>query len=216
MSWTSWTRNSLTALAVCVLLPLGVAGCGTGQAHGRGSAVSSSPVGKVLDDTDETGRHLREVDREDAPEVGVEVTPDSGGGWDVLLTFRNFRLSPAHAKPRAVPGRGLAYLFLDGHRVARLHTREFHLAGHLVPRGTHHVTARLYADDGTVWAVRGKKVESTADITASGADADSGADPDPDPGAASDQGAGPTVFHSAVRRSTASPPATTTAFTAGR
>jgi hypothetical protein len=50
-----------------------------------------------------------------------------------------------------------------------LRTAEYHLAGELVPRGTHHVTARLYADDRTAWAVHGKPVESTADITASGA-----------------------------------------------
>ncbi|MGW0767921.1 hypothetical protein [Streptomyces sp. NPDC002676] len=172
MSWTSWTRSSLTVLAVCLLLPFGAAGCGTGEAHGSGGAVSSSPVGKVLDDTDETGRHLREVGKHDAPEVGVEVTPDSVGGWDVRLTFQHFRFSATGAKPKAVSGRGLACLFVDGRRVARLHTPEFHLAGRLVPRGTHHVTARLYADDDTVWAVHGRKVESTADITASGADAD--------------------------------------------
>ncbi|MET9829941.1 hypothetical protein ABZ078_11600 [Streptomyces sp. NPDC006385] len=39
-----------------------------------------------------------------------------------------------------------------------------------VPRGTHHVTVQLHADDGTVWAVDGTPVESTADLTASGAE----------------------------------------------
>ena len=34
-------------------------------------------------------------------------------------------------------------------------------------RGTHHLTARLYADDHTVWAVADKPVEATADLTAS-------------------------------------------------
>jgi hypothetical protein len=66
-----------------------------------------------------------------------------------------------------VAGRGVARLYVDGRTVARLRTAECRLAGRLVPRGTHHITARLYADDGTVWAVRGKPIESTADITAS-------------------------------------------------
>lgn len=157
-------------LAVCVLLPFGVQGCGTGEAHGQGDTVSPSPVGKVLDNTDETGRHLREVATKSAPEVGVEVAPDAAGGWDVLLRPRHFRFSPAGTKPKAVPGRGLAYLFVDGRLVTRLRKPAHHLAGRLVPHGTHHVTARLYADDGTVWAVHGKPVESTADITASGAE----------------------------------------------
>ncbi|MFE1880757.1 hypothetical protein [Streptomyces diastatochromogenes] len=166
----SWTRRTLIGLVVCALLPLGAQGCGTGEAHGGAGAVSPSPVGKVLDDTDGTGRHLREVGKKDAPEVGVEVTPDTGGGWDVRLTLRHFRFSPAGARRKAVPGHGLANLFVDGRPVTRLRAPEYHLPPRLVPHGTHHVTARLYADDGTVWAVHGKPVESTADITASGAE----------------------------------------------
>ncbi|MES4890845.1 hypothetical protein [Streptomyces sp. NPDC096012] len=192
MSWTTLrtprtpTRRSLAALAVCVLLPCAAAGCATGEAHGRGSMPSPSPVGKVLDDTDDTGRHLREVAKRDAPEVGVEVTPDSGGGWDVRLAFHRFRCSAPGARPAAAPGRGLAHLFVDGRRVARLRAPEYHLPGRLVPRGTHHVTARLYADDGTVWAVHGRPVQSTADITAS----DSGSDADADGGAGAGVGHG--------------------------
>ncbi|MEV6835107.1 hypothetical protein AB0N17_11405 [Streptomyces sp. NPDC051133] len=162
----SWTRRSLAALAVCVLLPLTAAGCT--EDRDPGGTASPSPVGKVLDGTDETGRHLREVTGENAPEVGVEVTPDAHGGWDVRLTFRHFRCSPPGARPAPVTGRGLAYLFVDGRRVARLRTHGYHLPARLVPRGTHHVTARLYADDGTVWAVQGKPVQRTADITVSG------------------------------------------------
>jgi len=167
MAWRSWTRGLLTAGAVCLLLPFGAGGCGAGAARGGGSP-SASPVGKVLDDTDESGRHLREVGKDDAPEVGIEVTPDPAGGWKVRLRLRHFRLSPAGTAARPAAHRGLAYLFVDGHRVSRLRIPAHHLS--LLPHGTHHVTARLYADDGTVWAVHGKPVENTADITASGAE----------------------------------------------
>ncbi|WP_210586423.1 hypothetical protein [Streptomyces sp. GESEQ-35] len=166
----SWTRALLAALAVCVLLLVGAAGCGSGDAGERKNqknGESMSPVGELLDDTDAEGRHLREVDGEDAPEVGVEVQPDADEGWDVRLTIRNFRFSPPGAKAEAVPGRGLAQLFVDGRSVARLRTSAYRLPAGLVPRGTHQVTARLYADDGTVWAVDGEPVESTADVTAS-------------------------------------------------
>ncbi|MEU3857540.1 hypothetical protein AB0F03_09235 [Streptomyces sp. NPDC028722] len=169
MSWIKWTRGPLAALAVYVLLPLGAAACATGEAHG--GTVPSSPAGTVLDVTDGTGRNLREMARKDAPGVGIEVTPAAGGGWDVRLAFRRFRSSAPGVRPVAVTGRGFVSLFVDGHRVARPRTPAFHLAAALVPHGTHHVTARLYADDGTVWAVRGKPVESTADVTVSGAEA---------------------------------------------
>ncbi|MFF7355515.1 hypothetical protein ACFZA1_23130 [Streptomyces filipinensis] len=168
MPSTSWTRRTLAALTACVLLPLGAAGCTTGRA--QAGTVTTSPIGQVLDDTDDTGRHLREVDPKSAPEVGVEVTPHSGGGWDVRLAFHRFRCSASGAGPAAVTGRGLAYLFVDGHRVTRLRSPRYQLADRLVPHGTHHVTARLYADDGTVWAVHGKPVQSTADITVSDAE----------------------------------------------
>ncbi|MFH9014286.1 hypothetical protein ACH4C6_23255 [Streptomyces sp. NPDC017943] len=162
----SWTRAPRAVLAVCVLVPAGLAGCGSGgDAPERQD--SPAPVGRLLDDRDQQGRAYREVEPEGAPDVGVEVQPDAAGAWDVRLSVRNFRFSPAGTAPRAAAGRGLAHLYVDGHLVARLRAPQYRLAADLVPRGTHHVTARLHADDGTVWAVDGKPVESTADITAS-------------------------------------------------
>ncbi|MGW3987843.1 hypothetical protein [Streptomyces sp. NPDC004830] len=161
----SWTCAPRAVLAVCVLVPVGLAGCGSGDAPERQD--SPAPVGRLLDDRDQQGRAYREVEPEGAPDVGVEVQPDAGGAWDVRLSVRNFRFSPAGTTPRAAAGRGLAHLYVDGRLVARLRAPRYRLAADLVPRGTHHVTARLHADDGTVWAVDGKPVESTADITAS-------------------------------------------------
>ena len=163
----SWTRGPLAALVVCVLMLAGSAGCGSGGAHQGKNGASPSPAGRLLDHTDAQGRHYREVADPGAPDVEIEVAPDTGDSWDVRLTVHHFRFSPAGTRPRAVPGRGTAWLYLDGTVVARLRTPRHRLAAGLVPRGTHHLTARLYADDGTVWAVHGKPVESTADITES-------------------------------------------------
>ncbi|MEW2072725.1 hypothetical protein ACH4FA_15800 [Streptomyces sp. NPDC017966] len=183
----SWTRSLITALAVCVALLAGSVGCGPSGARGQ-DGKPSSPAGELLDERDEEGRPYREVDEEDAPAVGVEVTPDTDGGWDVRLTVRNFRFSPDGTGGRAVAGRGLAHLELNGRRVALLRTPEYHLPGHSVPRGTHHVTARLYADDGSVWAVDGEPVESTADITVS--DREPGPGPSAEPAATPPPGQG--------------------------
>jgi len=165
---TSWTRRRRAALAVGVLLPLCAAGCGTSGGQDPGArAQPTASAGRLIDHTDEQGRPYREVDAAGAPGIGVEVRPDTGGDWDVRLRVRRFRFSPAGTAARARAGRGLAHLLVDGRLVGRLRTTEYHLPARLVPRGTHHVTARLYADDGTVWAVAGKPVQSTADITAS-------------------------------------------------
>ncbi|MFJ3441861.1 hypothetical protein ACIPM2_11880 [Streptomyces sp. NPDC086081] len=163
----SWTRGPLAVLAVCVLSLAGSAGCGSSSGGAPDDGASPSPVGRLLDDRDTEGRPYREVERDGAPDVGVEVQPDAGGGWDVRLTVRNFRFSPAGSAARAVAGRGLAHLYVDGRLVARLRAPEYRLPARLVPRGTHQVTARLYADDGTVWAVDGEPVETTADVTTS-------------------------------------------------
>ncbi|WNM34173.1 nuclear transport factor 2 family protein [Streptomyces sp. Li-HN-5-11] len=167
---SSWTRGLPAALAVCAVLLAGAAGCGSSGAHGGKEGESSAPAGRLLDHTDEEGQHYREVDKKGAPDVGVEVRPDAGGSWDVRLTVRRFRFSPSGTAARATAGRGLVHLLVDGRLVCRLRTPEYRLAARLVPHGTHHVTARLYADDGTVWAVAGRPVQSTADITASAPD----------------------------------------------
>ncbi|KES06834.1 hypothetical protein BU52_11665 [Streptomyces toyocaensis] len=173
----TWRRSIFTALAVCVVLAAGSAGCDSRAARDQ-DGVSASPVGRLLDERDEDGRPLREVDGRNAPGVGVEVTPDSGG-WDVRLRVRNFRFSPDGTGERAVAGRGLAHLEVNGRRVALLRTPEYHLPGGMVPRGTHQITVRLYADDGSAWAVDGEPVESTADITVS--EREPGDDPGAEP-----------------------------------
>ncbi|MFI2415548.1 hypothetical protein [Streptomyces sp. NPDC018947] len=163
----SWTRGASAALAVCVLLLTGSAGCGSRGREEPVTGTTPTSAGRLLDRTDEDGRRYREAHAGRPPEVGIEVEPAAGDGWDVRLTVRAFRFSPRGTPARAVPGRGVAHLFVDGDLVTRLRGPRHRLAAGLVPRGTHRVTARLYADDGTVWAVGGEPVESTADVTAS-------------------------------------------------
>jgi hypothetical protein len=150
-------------------------------------------VGKLLDDTDKQGRHLRQVSKKGAPEVGIEVQPDTQDTWDVRLTVRHFRFSPGGTKPKPAAGRGFVALFVDDRLVTRLRGTAYRLPARLVPRGTHHVTARLYADDGTVWAVRGEPVQSTADITSSAPGATPGPSGTPKPTATSNCGAHPST-----------------------
>ncbi|WP_406214775.1 hypothetical protein [Streptomyces canus] len=163
----SWTRGFIALLAVCVVLVTGSVSCGASGAQERKDGQSVSPVGKVLDDTDEEGRHYREVDKDNAPDVGIEVQPNTDNSWSVRLTVENFTFSPAGTKAKAVSGRGVAVVFVDDRPVTTLRAPSCRLAAAYVPQGTHKVTARLYADDGTVWAVDGDPVESTADVTAS-------------------------------------------------
>ncbi|MBO1331932.1 hypothetical protein [Streptomyces sp. VRA16 Mangrove soil] len=164
MPRTSPARALAATLLTCALLT-GLAGCGDDDGGPR-------HVGTVLDKTDAEGRHLRQIPGKDAPDVGLVVQPDPGpdGGWDIRIRVRNFRLSPRGTEARAVHGRGYVQLYLDGRRLTLLRAVDYRLPGDRVTRGTHKVTARLYADDRTVWAVEGEPVEATADLTASGAE----------------------------------------------
>ena len=118
----SWTRGLLALLAVCVLLATGSVSCGSSGAQEQKDGQSVSPVGKVLDDTDHEGRHYREVDTENAPEVGIEVQPNADDSWSVRLTVENFTFSAAGGKAKAVSGRGVAVLFVDDRPVTTLRT----------------------------------------------------------------------------------------------
>ncbi|MZD04397.1 hypothetical protein GTW43_04785 [Streptomyces sp. SID5785] len=156
-------RRALAAALLACALAGGTAGCGDDDGGPR-------RVGTLLDRTDDEGHRYREIPDRDAPEVGVTVQPDRdpARGWDVRLRVRHFRLSPAGTGAHAVHGRGYVRLYLDGHPLARLGAPVHRLAQDRIGRGTHQVTVRLYADDDTVWAVGGRAVEATADLTSSG------------------------------------------------
>lgn len=149
----------------------GTLGCsGAAGATGTPSSGATGPAaaGRLIDARDADGRQYREVPERQAPEADLVVSPDPRSGWDLHLTLHRFRLTPAQQGARtAVAGRGRVELSLDGRRLAVLHAPRYHLPAHLLSRGTHQLTARLYADDGTVWAVHGEPVESTAALTAS-------------------------------------------------
>lgn len=158
-------------LALAVLLAGGaVAGCGgratTHHKPGTSHEQASGNVGTLLTADDGAGHRLREVPAEGAPEVQLTARPDSEDGWNLQLTVKNFRFTPDSVGGAALPGAGHAHLELDGRKLARLYGPWFHLPAAQVPEGTHTLTVRLYADDHTAWAVAGKPVEGTLQLTA--------------------------------------------------
>jgi hypothetical protein len=180
-----------TALAAWILLTgvlAGTAGCsdaagGTGTPRPAGATTASTApfAGRLIDARDARGHRYREVPEKGAPQVAVEVQPAASGtgdGWDLRLTLHHFRFSPpartGHPARRALAGRGAAELLLDGHPLALLHGPAYHLPVRLASRGTHQLTVCLHADDGTVWAVDGTPIQSTAALTVSEASLDAG------------------------------------------
>lgn len=165
------TTRTAVLLAVALLLVGGAAaGCGgratTHHKPGTTHEQASGGVGTLLTAEDGSGHRLREVPAEGAPEVQLTARPDSVDGWNLQLTVKNYRFTPDSTGGAALPGAGHAHLELDGRKLARLYGTWYHLPAAQVPEGAHTLTVRLYADDHTAWAVSGKPVEGTLQLTA--------------------------------------------------
>ncbi|MFF9349760.1 hypothetical protein [Streptomyces sp. NPDC014734] len=176
------TRPGITvaALITAAALVLGASACGgratTHHKPGTGHEQATGDVGRLLDADDGTGHRLRQVDAEGAPGVTVAVRPDTEDGWNVHLAVRNFRFTPDSVGGAALPGRGHARLFLDGRPLARVYGSWYHLSDSLVRAtgGGTGLTARLYADDHTAWAVGTAPVQATASLAPGTAPAGNG------------------------------------------
>ncbi|MFC9249719.1 hypothetical protein ACFT7S_38465 [Streptomyces sp. NPDC057136] len=159
------------ALLLAAGLVLGVGGCGgrptTHHKPGTSHEQADGTVGRLLAADDGTGHRLRQVDAAGAPGVRLSARPDSEDGWNIHLTVRNFRFTPDSVGGAALPGRGHARLFLDGRPLARTYGAWHHLPATLVrgAGGSGSLTARLYADDHTAWAVDGKSIQTTIPLT---------------------------------------------------
>lgn len=163
--------RSAALLALALLLACGAAtGCGgratTHHKPGTSHEQASGSVGTLLTADDGAGHRLREVPAQGAPEVQLTVRPDSEDGWNLQLAVKNYRFTPDSTGGAALPGAGHAHLELDGRKLARLYGPWFHLPATQVPEGAHTLTVRLYADDHTAWAVSGKPVQATTQLTA--------------------------------------------------
>ncbi|AWZ18600.1 hypothetical protein [Streptomyces sp. ICC1] len=164
-------RRTAALLALALLLAGGSAtGCGgratTHHKPGTTHEQASGEAGTLLTADDGAGHRLREVPAEGAPEVQLTARPDTEDGWNLQLAVKNFHFTPDSTGGGALPGAGHAHLELDGRKLARLYGPWFHLPAAQVPEGAHTLTVRLYADDHTAWAVAGKPVEGTLQLTA--------------------------------------------------
>nr|WP_185302960.1 hypothetical protein [Streptomyces finlayi] len=165
-------RGRGAALLLAAGLVLGAGGCGgrptTHHKPGTSHEQADGTVGRLLAAHDGTGHRLRQVDAAGAPGVTLSARSDSEEGWNIHLTVRAFRFTPDSVGGAALPGRGHARLFLDGRPLTRMYGAWHHLPATLVRAagGSGSLTARLYADDHTAWAVGGKPIQTTVPLTA--------------------------------------------------
>ncbi|MFI8827994.1 hypothetical protein [Streptomyces sp. NPDC053431] len=213
-------RRAARAVTVLLALVLGaaaVAGCGglatTHHKPGTGHQEATGDNGTLLAARDGAGHRLREVPAAGAPAVWIEARPDSEGGWNVHLLVERFRFTPESTGGAALLGRGHARLLVDGRETTRAYGPWVHVPAGV---GARTLTARLLADDHTVWAVAGRPVETTVRLGAgapAGASSDAGADP---PGTPAAPGATPATPAAPGAAGTPAAPGGTPAAPAGR
>ncbi|MFE3898982.1 hypothetical protein ACFXPY_01100 [Streptomyces sp. NPDC059153] len=173
-------RAARPGVAAVTVLTAGALVFGAGACGGRATThhkpgtsheQAGGSVGRLLAADDGSGHRLRQVDAKGAPRVTVAVRRDSEDGWNVRLSVRNFRFTPDSVGGAALLGRGHARLFLDGHPLARVYGSWYHLPDSLVRSsgGGTGLTARLYADDHTAWAVNSTPIQATASLTTASA-----------------------------------------------
>ncbi|MFI6611808.1 hypothetical protein P8A21_07855 [Streptomyces poriferorum] len=169
-AWTPPRGRGYAAVLLAAALLLGASACGgratTHHKPGTSHEQATGSNGRLLSADDGSGNRLRQVDAQGAPEVAVTARPDSEDGWNVHLSVRNFRFTPDSVGGAALLGRGHARLFLDGHPLARVYGTWFHLPKSLLRAagGGTRLTARLYADDHTAWAVGSAPVQAATTL----------------------------------------------------
>lgn len=147
------------------------AGAGTGPVQSDGHTdhlhldIPESGVGRLLDVDDGRGHLMREVDAAAAPTVALQATADPAGGWTVRTTTTGFRWAPDDVNTPADLGAGHAHLYTPAAKVARVYGEWTFLSASAAAAGDR-LTAVLYADDHTAWAVAGKPVEASVVLPA--------------------------------------------------
>lgn len=126
--------------------------------HG-GLTIAESGVGRVLEVGDGHGNLLREAPSDARPAVSLRVKADPAGGWTVRVSTPGFRWAPEDVNTPADAASGHAHLYVGATKVARIYGEWVFVPGTAAEAGDT-LSAVLYADDHSAWAVDGKPVEA--------------------------------------------------------
>lgn len=157
--------NKDVLLATVIALVLGLAG-GYGFAQVSSSEDSSESIEMAMsDDAPMSHMHdsLFEVPAEGAPTIDFTVEEDAKSGWNIAIETTNFTFAPNNVNGQNARGEGHAHLYVDGVKVARVYGQYFHYPEDF--DGTKTFRIELNANDHSVYAVDGQKIEAVKEIS---------------------------------------------------
>lgn len=161
-------RDMLVVLVIALIIGLG-GGYLLGT-RGNSTSTTNNQMSEMMDNTAHSHSSKYEVDSEGAPKVELVVSEDAKSGYNVKVIATDFTFTPENVNGDNVIGEGHAHLYVDGVKVARLYSPYFHYDGSF--EGTKSFRVTLNANDHSEYAVDGKVIESTVQVTHDSSSAD--------------------------------------------
>lgn len=165
------TRGQKFNLSYLVYWTIGVLLVGflIGQQFGPSDPMVENHTARIEDHSDHlnhdhTMRHgIFEMAAADAPTVELRVVKDSASGWNLLLDVERFRFAPEAVNGSNQPGEGHGHIYVDGEKLTRLYGTAYHLSD--LPPGTHDIMVTLNANNHDAFAIDGKVISASVEIT---------------------------------------------------
>lgn len=95
------------------------------------------------------------------PTIGLQITKDSMGGWDVFAPTTNFTFSPEHLNGAPVQGEGHIHLYIDNYLIIML-SPWYHIDS--LSKGTHVIKVGLFNNDHSAYQINGVQIEATTTV----------------------------------------------------
>lgn len=160
-------KNRKLILSTVITLLIGVLG---GYAIARTQNSIGAPVihseeehSHSEEDNASHGHEMFVVGPEEAPTVNLEVTEDAKSGWNVKVITSNFTFTPQNVNGENVVGEGHAHLYVDGEKISRLYSNNFHYDENFDGTKTFRVT--LNANDHSEYAVGEEVIAAEQTVT---------------------------------------------------
>lgn len=119
---------------------------------------------------------LVEVDWDPAPTISLEIVENASGGFDAVAAITDFTLSEDAVDGEPEDGVGHMHLYYDGDKQGRRYDETFALTN--LGEGEHEVTLTLSANDHSILALDGERLEATATVEVSAEQAEAMVDED--------------------------------------
>ena len=104
-----------------------------------------------------------ELETEPFPTIGLEVSKDPAGGWNLRTTLTDFAFAPEAVSSPHIEGQGHAHLHVNGVKIARVYAEWMHIGD--LPEGNHILSVELSANSHATLFVHGAPVTAEAVVT---------------------------------------------------